>query len=88
MPLLFAQVTDLIYVLALICWSKADIFFEDVSPEDLAWKMLAVNLSDMAAMGAKPRWVLLSAALPELNQTGSNAFAIAFLLWPRVLIRC
>ena len=40
MPLLFAQVTDLIYVLALICWSKADIFFEDVLPEDLAWKML------------------------------------------------
>ena len=30
-------------------------FFEDVLPEDLAWKMLAVNLSDMAAMGAKPR---------------------------------
>ena len=62
-------------------------FFEDVLPEDLAWKMLAVNLSDMAAMGAKPRWVLLSAALPELNQDWLTRFAIAFLLWPRVLIR-
>ncbi|STZ76733.1 thiamine-phosphate kinase [Bergeriella denitrificans] len=43
-------------------------FFADVAPEDLAWKVLAVNLSDMAAMGARPRWVLLSAALPELDE--------------------
>ena len=78
MPPLFAQVTDLIYVLALICWSRADIFFEDVLPEDLAWKMLAVNLSDMAAMGAKPRWVLLSAALPELNQDWLKRFCDSF----------
>ena len=41
-------------------------------------EMLAVNLSDMAAMGAKPRWVLLSAALPELNQDWLKRFAIAF----------
>ena len=53
-------------------------FFEDVSPEDLAWKMLAVNLSDMAAMGAKPRWVLLSAALPELNQDWLKRFCDSF----------
>ncbi|PKU01818.1 AIR synthase related protein, partial [Neisseria meningitidis] len=26
-------------------------FFADVKPEDLAWKVLAVNISDMAAMG-------------------------------------
>ncbi|MCF7529790.1 thiamine-phosphate kinase [Neisseria lisongii] len=42
-------------------------FFADVSPEDLAWKVLAVNISDMAAMGAVPRWALLSAGLPELE---------------------
>ena len=53
-------------------------FFEDVLPEDLAWKMLAVNLSDMAAMGAKPRWVLLSAALPELNQDWLKRFCDSF----------
>ena len=47
-------------------------------PEDLAWKMLAVNLSDMAAMGAKPRWVLLSAALPELNQDWLTRFCDSF----------
>lgn len=43
-------------------------FFEDVSPEDLAWKVLAVNISDMAAMGAEPKWALLSAGLPELDE--------------------
>ncbi|MBU2819043.1 thiamine-phosphate kinase, partial [Acidithiobacillus ferrooxidans] len=35
-------------------------FFPEVSPEDLAWKALAVNLSDLAAMGAEARWCLLS----------------------------
>ena len=33
-------------------------FFVDVSPEDLAYKVLAVNISDMAAMGAIPKYVL------------------------------
>jgi len=40
-------------------------FFSDCSPEDIAWKSLAVNLSDLAAMGAEPRWALLSLSLPE-----------------------
>ncbi len=39
-------------------------FFPDVRPYDLAWKALAVNLSDLAAMGAEARWCLLSLALP------------------------
>lgn len=43
-------------------------FFEDVAPDDLAHKVLAVNLSDMAAMGAVPRWALLSAGLPQLQE--------------------
>ncbi|KLT72486.1 thiamine monophosphate kinase [Neisseria arctica] len=49
-------------------------FFEDVDPADLAYKILAVNISDMAAMGAKPRWVLLSAALPVLDENWLGAF--------------
>ncbi len=49
-------------------------FFADVDPADLAYKMLAVNLSDMAAMGATPKWALLSAALPELNHDWLQAF--------------
>jgi thiamine-monophosphate kinase len=40
-------------------------FFEDVDPYKLGHKSLAVNLSDMAAMGARPRWATLSLALPE-----------------------
>ena len=35
-------------------------FFANDAPQDVAHKILAVNLSDMAAMGAVPRWVLLS----------------------------
>ena len=34
-------------------------------PEDIGARALAVNLSDLAAMGARPRWVLLSLVLPD-----------------------
>jgi thiamine-monophosphate kinase len=40
-------------------------FFFDTDPERLGHKTLAVNLSDLAAMGATPRWALLAGALPE-----------------------
>ena len=40
-------------------------FFADADPYQLGYKALAVNLSDMAAMGAKPRWVLLALTLPD-----------------------
>jgi thiamine-monophosphate kinase len=40
-------------------------FFADADPRKLGYKSLAVNLSDMAAMGARPRWATLSLALPE-----------------------
>ncbi len=35
------------------------------TPEDLGWKALAVNLSDIAAMGGKPLYVTTSIALPK-----------------------
>jgi thiamine-monophosphate kinase len=51
------------------------------SPADLGWKSLAVNLSDLAAMGAVPRWALLSLTLPA----ASSAFARGFLRgWNRL----
>jgi len=40
-------------------------FFTDTDPRKLGHKALAVNLSDMAAMGANPRWATLALALPE-----------------------
>ena len=36
----------------------------DTDPRNLGWKALAVNLSDLAAMGATPRWALLAGSLP------------------------
>ena len=39
-------------------------FLADTDPGALGWKTLAVNVSDMAAMGAMPRWALLAAVLP------------------------
>lgn len=49
-------------------------FFDDMPPEDLAHKILAVNVSDMAAMGATPKWVLLGAALPQLDSAWLERF--------------
>ena len=50
-------------------------FFADTDPTQLGWKTLAVNLSDLAAMGAKPRWVLLAGSLPEADEAWLAAFA-------------
>lgn len=50
-------------------------FFADVEPEALGHKALAVNLSDMAAMGARPRWALLSLVLPEVDADWLAGFA-------------
>ncbi len=45
----------------------------------LGHKSLAVNLSDMAAMGAKPRWATLALSLPQANPTWLGAFANGFM---------
>lgn len=50
-------------------------FFPHTDPEQLGWKSLAVNLSDLAAMGAKPRWILLAGSLPEANASWLAAFS-------------
>jgi thiamine-monophosphate kinase len=54
-------------------------FRRDADPERLGHKALAVNLSDIAAMGAVPRWATLSVALPAANERWLAAFARGFL---------
>jgi len=53
-------------------------FLPDAAPEDLGWKTLAVNVSDMAAMGARPRWCTLAAALPAVTESWIAKFARGF----------
>lgn len=53
-------------------------FLPDADPEALGWKTLAVNVSDLAAMGAQPRWALLAAALPAATESWIERFARGF----------
>ncbi|WP_303784280.1 thiamine-phosphate kinase [Azovibrio restrictus] len=50
-------------------------FLPGTDPRDLGWKTLAVNLSDLAAMGARPRWGLLALSLPSADEAWLAAFA-------------
>ncbi len=53
-------------------------FLPDAEPGKLGHKALAVNLSDLAAMGAGPRWATLAIALPEADEKWIAAFAQGF----------
>lgn len=50
-------------------------FFRDADPFALGWKSLAVNLSDMAAMGARPRWFTLCISLPRADAAWLDGFS-------------
>lgn len=50
-------------------------FFADVNPRMLGHKALAVNLSDLAAMGAQPRAFTLALALPEVQSDWLHDFS-------------
>jgi len=53
-------------------------FFKDCDAYQLGWKSLAVNISDMAAMGANPKWATLAIALPEINASWLAEFSRGF----------
>jgi thiamine-monophosphate kinase len=53
-------------------------FFAGADPERLGHKTLAVNISDMAAMGATPRWAFLAGALPDNDAAWLESFARGF----------
>ncbi len=48
------------------------------SPADIGWKSLAVNLSDLAAMGATPAWATLSLTLPHADARWIEEFCEGF----------
>ena len=50
----------------------------DTSAFDIGWKALAVNLSDLAAMGATPAWALLALTLPKADADFVRALADGF----------
>ncbi len=53
-------------------------FFAKADPRLLGHKTLAVNLSDLAAMGARPRWALLSLSMPAEDAAWLQAFSDGF----------
>jgi thiamine-monophosphate kinase len=54
-------------------------FFAGIDPQQLGHKLLAVNLSDLASMGAKPVSVTLALTLPNADENWLKAFAKGFL---------
>ncbi len=49
-------------------------FFAAADPEGLGHKALAVNLSDLASMGATPAWATLALTLPKANEDWLERF--------------
>jgi thiamine-monophosphate kinase len=54
-------------------------FPHDLSADAVGYRSLAVNLSDIAAMGAAPCWTTLALSLPSPDETWVAAFARGFL---------
>jgi len=50
-------------------------FPERTAPQDLGYKLLAVNLSDLAAMGATPNWFLLNLVIPDADESWLQGFS-------------
>src|SRR3954466_2332253 len=58
-------------------------FFAGADPQKLGHKALAVNISDLAAMGAKPRWATLALALPGIDEKWLAGFSRGFMALAR-----
>lgn len=50
-------------------------FVADADAADIGYRAIAVNLSDLAAMGAEPAWMSLSLSLPRANEQWLSGFA-------------
>ena len=53
-------------------------FLESCPAYFVGWKSLAVNISDMAAMGATPKWATLAIALPKIDEGWLAEFSRGF----------
>jgi thiamine-monophosphate kinase len=53
-------------------------FPQQTTAFDIGYKSLAVNLSDLAAMGAEPAWVSLAISLPSASETWLEQFMLGF----------
>jgi thiamine-monophosphate kinase len=53
-------------------------FLADCPAYFIGWKSLAVNVSDMAAMGATPKWATLAIALPDIDEAWLAEFSRGF----------
>ena len=53
-------------------------FLPGSPPRSLGHRALAINLSDLAAMGASPAWALLSLTLPQVDEAWLGEFAAGF----------
>ena len=50
-------------------------FFQNTNPFNLGWKALAVNISDIYAMGGVPKFALLAIALPKVKENWMKEFS-------------
>jgi len=74
------EVTDGCHLVAATDTLNAGTHFpDDTSPFDIGYKCLAVNLSDLASMGAIPRWALLSLSLPKADPEWVQSFTAGFM---------
>jgi thiamine-monophosphate kinase len=53
-------------------------FPEDLAPAHIGYRILAVNLSDLAAMGAAPAWCTLALTLPHADERWLGEFSRGF----------
>ena len=50
-------------------------FLPHTAPYDLGYKAAAVNLSDLAAMSAEPKWITLSLSIPTFDESWVSEFS-------------
>ena len=53
-------------------------FLPEIAPADLGYRALAVNLSDLAAMGAQPAWATLALTVPHVDEAWLAQFSSGF----------